>query len=318
MAKIVNVNSSQRLAYEASVFEKYGAEYVCINTTNEEEVVAAAKDAEVILFTAAKFTESTFAELPKLRLMVRYGMGYDTVDLDAARAHGVDVCNAPSYGAQAVAEHAFSLMLATNRKIPSYDAAIREGNFGKGASYPSVQVSGKTLGILGFGRIARNVAKFGLGFGMKVLTYDPYVPEDFAKSQNVEKVELDTLLREADFISVNAPLTDETYHLINAEAFAKMKPSALIVNTARGALIDEDALYDALNTRRIRAAGIDVYENYPKEVGNRFHKLDNIVLTPHMAWNTEESAVALHEEVTAEVVRFLEGKPNLNIVNRAK
>lgn len=316
---IVNVNRGKPIdsnELEAKIFAKYPTEYRAAATMNADEVVAAAGDAQVILFTAAKFTNELFDRLPNLRLMVRYGMGYDTVDLAAARAHGVDVCNAPSYGATAVAEHAFSLLMAVNRRIPSYDTAIRDGRWGQHADYLPMQMRGKTLGILGFGRIARNVAQYGQGFGMKVMAYDPFLPAEAMEKVGVQKAELDEVLSQADFLSVNAPLTDSTYHMLNAEAFAKMKPEAVLVNTSRGALIDEDALYDALATHRIRAAGIDVYENYPKEVGNRFHKLDNVILTPHVAWDTVESAVALKEEVAAEVERFLRGEPNLNIVNR--
>lgn len=316
--KIVHVNLPQRDPYETEVFTRYGAEYICCETKTADEVVAAAKDAEVILFTAAGFTNEVFDRLPKLRLLVRYGMGYDTVDLAAARAHGVDVCNAPTYGAQAVAEHAFSLLMAANRKIPAYDAAIRSGHFGTGADYFSMQLAGKTLGILGFGRIARNVASFGLGFRMQVIASDPFIPEESFRAVGVEKVDFDSLMSQSDFISINAPLTAETYHCVNADAFARMKPTALLVNTARGPLIDEDALYDALSGRKIRAAGIDVWENYPRNPGNRLFALDNIVMTPHIAWDTMESADALHKEVTDEVVRFLEGKPNLNVLNRAK
>ncbi|MCR4805816.1 MAG: C-terminal binding protein [Clostridia bacterium] len=318
MIRIVNVNSKDKAPYEAEVFARYGAEYECVSTSNAEEGIAAAKDADVILFTAAKFTSEVFDALPKLRLMVRYGMGYDTVDLAAARAHGVDVCNAPSYGAEAVSEHAWAMLMAANRKIPSYDAHIRTGEFGKSAAYRPMRMSGKTLGILGFGRIARRVAQFGKGFSMRILAYDPYLPESVFADAGVEKADLDTLLRESDYISVNAPLTKETYHILNAEAFAKMKPTAVLANTARGALIDEDALVDALEKGVIRAAAVDVYENYPKEPDSPLLVPENLVLTPHVAWDTVESYDALHREVTDEVVRFLEGKPNLNIVNRAK
>ena len=318
MIRIVNVNSGSQSPYEAEVFARYDTEYVCVSTSNADEVVAAAKDADVILFTAAKFTDEVFDRLPKLKLMVRYGMGYDTVDLKAARAHGVDVCNAPSYGAEAVAEHSWAMLMAANRKIPSYDAHIRAGEFGKSAAYKPMRMSGKTLGILGFGRIARKVAQFGLGFSMRVLAYDPYLPENVFSDAGVTRADLDTLLRESDYLSVNAPLTDETRHILNAEAFAKMKPDAVLANTSRGALIDEDALVNALEKGQIRAAAVDVYETYPKTADSPLLRPENLVLTPHIAWDTVESYDALHKEVTEEVVRFLEGQPAKNVVNRAR
>ncbi len=316
MIKIVNVNSAQRDAYEEMVFGQYDTEYICVETKTQEQLLEAAKDAEVILFASARFTDEVFNLLPRLKLLVRYGMGYDTVDLDAARAHGVDVCNAPTYGAAAVAEHSFSLLAAANRKIPSFDREIREGRFGQSTPYSSYLMGGKILGIIGFGRIARQVAKLGMGFGMQVLAYDPYLPNEIFAENGVGQVTLDELCVQADFISINAPLTKETYHLVDATAFAKMKPEAVLVNTSRGALIDDAALVEALLTGQIRAAAIDVYENYPTEPNSPLLKPENLILTPHIAWDTEESIEALHREVTEEVVRFLEGKPNRNVVNR--
>ena len=317
MISIVNVNNAHTGDYEQAVFARYGASYSCADTRTEEELVAAAKDADVVLFTSAKFTERVFNQLPKLKLMVRYGMGYDTVDLEAARAHGVDVCNAPTYGAAAVAEHSIALLVAVNRKITSCDRNIREGHFGQSADYESYLMTGKTLGIVGFGRIARQVAAFGKGLGMRVMAYDPYLPDAVFEENGARRVNLDELYADADFISVNAPLTKETYHLVDAAAFAKMKPEAVLVNTSRGALIDETALVEALLAKKIRAAGIDVYENYPTDPASPLLQPENLILTPHIAWNTVESFEALHQEVTEEVVRFLEGKPNLNVVNRA-
>lgn len=316
MISIVHVNNGQKDAYEQSIFARYDTSYTCVATHTEEELLEAARDADVILFTAAKFTDRVFDQLPKLKLMVRYGMGYDTVDLESARAHGVTVCNAPTYGAAAVAEHSFSMLVAANRKIPSYDRNIRAGQFGQSADYSSYLMTGKTLGIVGFGRIARQVAMYGKGFGMQVIAYDPYLPDAVFDECGVRRVTLEELYANAEFISVNAPLTKETYHLIDASAFAQMKPEAVLVNTARGALVDENALVEALLSKKIRAAAIDVYENYPTDPESVLLKPENLILTPHIAWNTVESYEALHREVTEEVVRFLEGKPNLNVVNR--
>ena len=151
---------------------------------------------------------------------------------------------------------------------------------------------------------------------MQVIAYDPYLPDAVFDECGVWRVTLEELYANAEFISVNAPLTKETYHLIDASAFAQMKPEAVLVNTARGALVDENALVEALLTKKIRAAAIDVYENYPTDPESVLLKPENLILTPHIAWNTVESYEALHREVTEEVVRFLEGKPNLNVVNR--
>lgn len=217
-------------------------------------MIEAAWDAEVVLFTSAKFKEEVFCALPRLRLLVRYGIGYDTVDLAAARSHRVNVCNAPSYGAIDVAEHGLALMLAANRKLCSCDRNIREGRWGQNADYPTLRMREKTLGFIGYGRIARY--------------------------------------------------------------FAASAPSAILVNASRGGLVDTDALAEALCAGRLRAAGLDVFETEPLPEDSPLLSLDNVVLTPHAAWLSTESIQTLHEEVTSEVVRFLEGKPNLNIVNR--
>jgi len=316
MIKIVNVNSGKKAPLEEQVFAQYGAEYNCVVTKTAEELIEAGQGAQVILFTAARFTAEVFDCLPELRLLVRYGIGYDTVDLAAARERNVDVCNAPSYGAVDVAEHTFTLLLSANRKIISYDANVRAGQFGGSGEYNAFRLCGKTLGLIGFGRIARHVVKFAQGFGMEVVTYDPYIETSAVEAMEARAIGFEELLRTADFVSLHTPLNDKTYHMIGTREFTLMKPSAVLINTARGALVDENALFEALKARNIRAAGIDVYENYPRELGNPFHALDNIVLTPHIAFNTVEAVEALHEEVTEEVVRFLQGKPNLNIVNR--
>lgn len=322
MKKILHVNLSlpneeaRRATEEYRAFSALGGEFSAVNARTDEELITAAQEAEVILFTSARFDAGILERLPKLRLLVRYGMGYDTVDLAAARRLGIDVCNAPSYGATAVSEHTFSLLMAANRKIPQYDAAIRSGKFGAGASYPSYSLCGKTLGMIGFGRIARRVAAFGRGFGMETAACDPYISEECMHRERTRKLDLDALLETSDFICINSLLNESTYHMLGEEAFGKMKKSAVLVNTARGALVDEDALYRALAERKIRAAGIDVYENYPTDPDNRFLKLDNIVMTPHIAWDTAESKALLKEEVIAEVCRYLRGEAALNVVNR--
>jgi len=303
-------------AYETRAFGDNGIEYRRVTTTNADEIVAAAENAPVLLFTAAKFPAELFDRLPNLKLLVRYGIGFDTVDTAAARAHGVDVCNCPTYGCYDVAEHAFSLLMSANRRIVNYDRGIREGKWGNGGDYEAHRLQGKTLGLVGFGRIARMVAQFAQGFSMQILAYDPFLPaEMFAKAGAVSAT-LDEVLTGSDFISLHAPMNAENAHLINREAFAKMKPSAVLINTARGGLVDQDALYDALASRRIRAAGIDVWDPYPNQVGDRFHALDNIVMTPHMAWNSPEAVADLVKEATEEAMRFFRGEALTHIVNR--
>ncbi len=313
----ISSNDIANFQKEKAAFEAAGAEFRMCQCKTGEEIVANCADADVLLFTPQKFDDSIFDNLPKLKMIVRYGIGYDTVDIDSARRHGVIVCNSPSYGAYDVAEHAFALLQTVNRKIVAYDSNMRDGHRGRTAAYNSYRLEGKQIGIIGYGRIGRYVAQFSTGFGMKIAAYDPYVNFETA-SPKAEPMSIDELLRTSDIVSLNTALTDETRGLMNAEKFAMMKPDAVLINTSRGGLVDEDALYDALSNRKIRAAGIDVWNDMPATADNRFCKLDNIVMTPHIAWNTIEAAEALKEEVIATVLNWIAGRPLLNDVTVAR
>ena len=303
----VNAASLKGLDQEVACFKALGAELRAVRCSTPDELEANVKDAEILLFTATKFDDEVFDRLPNLRLLVRYGIGYDTVDIGAAKRHNVIVCNSPTYGCYDVAEHAFALLQAANRKIAVYDRKMRGGNCGASAAYPCYRMAGKQMGFIGYGRIARNMANFALGFGMKLAAYDPYADAANANPP-AAAMSLEELLKTSDFVSINSVLNDQTRGMMNAERFALMKPTAILVNTSRGGLIDEDALYEALVNKTIRAAGIDVWNEMPKTADNRFCQLDNIVMTPHAAWNTVEAAQALKEEVMQTVTRYIKGE----------
>lgn len=315
--KIVNIETDRRGEHEEKVFSALGADYRCVNCGGDTGIIAReAGDADVILFTASKVNKELIDSLPKARLFVRYGVGYDNVDLEYTKSRGVKVCNSPSYGSYDIAEHAFALLMAVNRKIAAYDRGIRAGTFGKSADYKCYRLEGKTLGLIGFGRIARRMLKFSSGFGMNVLVYDPYVGEDVISLQEARKVGFEEILIDSDYISIHAPLNSETAGMFGAPEFEKMKDTAVIINTARGGLIKTGDLIEALRSRTIRGAGIDVYDDYPRSADHPLASLDNIVLTPHAAWNSVEAAYALHEEVADEVARFIRGEELRNVVNK--
>ena len=300
----VNADDPSHYARESAAFTAAGAVLRFSDSLTPDALRENAQDADVILFTATRFDEAAFSALPNLKLLVRYGIGYDNVDLEAAKRHNVIVCNCPSYGAYDVAEHAFALLQAANRKIASYDRQIRTG--GADADYPCRRLAGKQIGFVGYGRIARHMAQFAAGFGMTVAACDPYA--DVSKADPpAAPMPLEDLLRTSDYVSLNTALTEETRGLMSAERFAMMKPDAILVNTSRGGLIDDDALFDALSQGRLRAAGIDVWNTIPDST-SRFCTLDNIVMTPHMAWNTTEAAAALTEEVITTVLRWIGGE----------
>ena len=317
MRKIVVFNKmSDPLSHELEVFRSFSdVEVVKSPAVTEDELIRDAIDAEVILFSAAKLTRRVLYSLKKCKLIVRYGIGYDTVDTEAARELGIYVCNSPTYGVTDVAEHAFALMLSCTKHLPRMTDRIREGNWSFVNMGKWQRLSGKTVGFLGFGRIARAVAGFTVPFNTQNIVYDPYVSDEVIKEYNARKVSLDELLSACDYLSVHLPLSDSTYHLIGRDELARMKRSAIIINTSRGSVIDESALVDALADGVIAGAGLDVFEDESGGVDPRLVKMNNVTLTPHVAWNTEEAVHALSCEVAANVKKYLEGNRPDSVVN---
>ena len=317
MRKIVVFNKmDDPLTREMEVFSRFpDVELVKSNALTEEELIRDAKDAEVILFASAKLTRAVLTKLEKCKLIVRYGIGYDTVDTDAARECGIFVCNSPNYGVIDVAEHAFALMLACCKNLARLNDRVKCGNW----SFDDIgiwnRLTGKTIGFLGFGKIARAVCGFTKPFATRTLVYDPYVREDVLAEYGAESVTLDELLASADFLTLHLPLSESTRHTIGKDELAKMKSSAIIINTSRGPIIDESALVDALESGVISGAGLDVFEDENGGIDPRLPKMRNVVLTPHVAWNTVEAVGAIHEEVAANVAKYLSGDRPDSIVN---
>ncbi len=238
-----------------------------------------------------KFTRTVFENCPNLKMIQRAGIGVNTIDLNAATEHGVIVYNAAGYCIEELAVHATAMILANLRTLPFYDRAVRNGEWPKGEGRLPRRASNLTVGLFGLGGSGRYMAKiWHEGFGSKLIAFDPYITQEMADASHATLVNFDTLCRESDIISVHAPLTAETYHVFNAEAFDKMKPSTIIANVTRGALIDFEALTDALLQKKITAAGIDTFENEPLSANDPLLKLaDNTVLTPHSAYAAQEA-----------------------------
>ena len=316
MRKIVVFNKMHDpLTRELEVLSAFPeVELVKSDAVTEDELIRDAKDAEIILFASAKLSRSVLTKLEKCKLIVRYGIGYDTVDIEAARECGIFVCNSPNYGVVDVAEHAFSLMLACCKHLTRLNDRVRAGDFGFQDIGIWQRLSGKTVGFLGFGKIARAVCGFTKPFGTRTVVYDPYVTDE-ALAFGAERATLDELLASADFLTLHLPLSNATRHTIGKEELAKMKRSAIIINTSRGPIIDEAALVDALEDGVIAGAGLDVYEDEVNGVDPRLSKMYNVVLTPHVAWNTIEAVGALHEEVAQNVAKYRRGERPDSIVN---
>lgn len=242
---------------------------------------------------------------PSLKVISRYGAGYDRVDLEAANKKGIAVTNTPGANAQAVAELAFGLMLAVARKIPALDRAVRDG---KWIRSNGVELYGKTLGIVGFGAIGKLVARQAKGFSMHVLVYDPYVDDQVLAEYGLRRAAWEELLAQSDFISLHLPLNEQTKHLINADAISRMKTTAILINTSRGGLIDEQAAYEALAAGRLGGLGLDAFEAEPPGDSPLF-KLDQVVVTPHTGAHTEEAIANTAMMAVRNLLDVLEGRP---------
>jgi D-3-phosphoglycerate dehydrogenase len=304
---------------EREVLEPRGHELELAQCATDDEVVAAAGDAPAILNVVHYMGQELFARLPKLRVVVRGGVGYDNIDVDAATDAGVIVCNVVDYGSNEVANHAFALLLALNRSLLAADRAVREGVL---VPAPTLmphtgRIAGQTLGLVSFGTIARAVARRAAGFDLTVIASDPFVDPAEAAALGVELVELPELLERADYVSVHAPLGAATRGLIGAAELALMKPSAHLVVTSRGGVVDEAALAKALQAGTIAGAGIDVWETEPPDPSNPLLSLDNVVGSMHLAWYSEVAEVARragHAEAAADV---LDGVLPRSVVNPA-
>ena len=268
----------------------------------------------LVVRSATKVTKDVIQAATKLKVIGRAGVGLDNVDLEAATQKGIIVMNTPAGNTISTAEHTFSMILALSRNIPQANASTKKGEW-KRSKFMGVELYGKVLGIVGFGRIGSEVAKRALSFGMKILAYDPFLSAEVAESIGVEIAELKEVLQKADYITVHTPLTDETRHMISDKEFALMKKGVRIINCARGGIIDEVALVKAIKEQKVAGAAMDVFEKEPLSADDELLKLDNVVITPHLGASTEEAQVNVAIEV-AEIVRdALLGKGIRNAAN---
>lgn len=303
---------------ERSVLEGYGAVIAPIRKGTETVPALQALDPVAILVREHTVDAAAIDACPNLKVIVRYGVGVDNVDLDHARDRKIFVANVPDYGAEIeVSEHALALYLAVQRRIPSRDIEVRRGEWGIGQSAMIPSRENGILGLIGCGKIGLEAArKFrALGF-TRVIVFDPYLAQEAADLACVDMVELDQLCREADVISLHAPLTPETHHILNAERLALMKPTSIVVNVSRGGLLDEAALARALEEGRIFGAGIDVFEQEPVSPDNPLLAAPNTIVSDHTAWYSERSVVMLQRCAAREIAKVLSGEPPIHWVNK--
>ena len=296
------------------VLSQIGAELKLAADPSPESVMKVAVDADAVLVTYAKINGDMIRQMKKVRIISRFGIGVDNVDLDVATQQGIVVTKVPDYCIDEVSDHAMALLLTAVRKIPLVNDQVHAGTWKMPNVVPIHRLRGSVLGLVGFGRIPQLVAPKAKAFGIHVVAFDPYVPPEGFSTLGVERVEFAELLKVSDYVSIHSPLTPETKGLFNADVFRQMKKGSYIVNTARGPIIDEAALAAAIDSGHIAGAALDVMTNEPP-VNSPLIGKRNVIITPHTSFYSEESLVDLQTKASQEVANVLTDKPPLNPVN---
>ena len=300
---------------ERRILEKVDATIISANDGDEDELSMLASDVDGILTCWKRISDKVIRNAPRCLAIGRYGIGLDNIDVRSATQAGIVVTNVPSYCVEEVSDHAMALLLSLARKITFYDRAIKNGVYDLRSQTPLYRISGKTLGIVGFGRTAKLLYRKAAGFGLKILACAPRLSNSQLGHHEVEVVTFPELLRRSDFISIHAPLTPDTRNLFDLEAFRQMKSSAFIVNTSRGDIIDANALLKALDEGLIAGAALDVFATEPPDLSDSLILHPRTIVTPHAAFNSEESLEELQETAATQMAHVLSGKLPPFVVN---
>ena len=298
---------------EREILKEAEADLVVAETGDEDELAELAANVDGILTCWKSVTEKVIRNAPRCQSIGRYGIGLDNIDVSYATEAGIVVTNVPAYCLPEVSDHALALLMSWARKVTAFDTAIKSGSYNLKAQMPMFRLEGRTLGIAGYGKIGRTLARKAMALGLKVIVFDPYL--DLPKDGPVEQVEFDELLRRSHYISMHVPSTPETRHLFNREAFGKMNPQALVINTARGDLIDEEALLEALDAGEIAGAALDVLSQEPPDPDHPLIRHPKVLATPHAAFYSEESLLELQRTAAAQMRDVFLGKRPEYVVN---
>lgn len=318
MKLVVLEKMSLGLDVDISCYEELG-EVVYYDNTSPEQIAQRVADADIVIANKVPLNEVTIGDASKLKLICETATGYNNVDIDYCKAKGIRVTNVVGYSTPIVAQHTFAMALYLLEKLPVYDMYVKKGEYAKAPMFTCfepyfTELEGKTWGIIGLGNIGRKVAEIASAFGCHVIYYSA---SGNNHTTDYEKVDFDTLLAESDVLSLHCPLTDRTQNIMNADAFAKMKKSAILINVARGPVVDEQALYHALTTGQIAAAGLDVLTKEPIAADNPLGKIQDstrLLITPHMAWGSNEARTRCSKEVYQNIKSFLAGEKRNVIV----
>ena len=300
---------------ERNILSSIGADLIVAEDELETTFVKHAPNVDAILTNWAKVSTRVIESAIKCQVIVRYGIGLDNIDVETATGLGITVVNVPTYCLEEVSDHAMALILSLARKIPRLDQEVKKRGWDRNIGPQMYRLRGQQLGLIGFGKIAQLIVPKAQGFGLKVMAYSPTLTDERVEEFNVQRMDLEKLVTTSDFISLNCPLTPQTHHLINTHRLQSMKSTAYLINTARGDIIDNNALYEALNKGWIAGAGLDVLPEEPPSPDLNLLDLDNAIITPHAAFWSEESIYDLQVTAAEEVVRVLTSQMPLSLMN---
>ena len=299
----------KEIGVEAEILAAAGATIVATEATDTPAAEAAFPDADALMVSIQPVSAALMDKMPRCKIICRVGTGLDAIDIPAATTRGIWVTNVPDYSIDEVSAHAMAFVFALARNLFRHRELSRTGPWRYQTERPIRRMAGQTLGVLGLGRIGSASARKGLGIGLNVIACDPHLPDSHFTGLGVRRVDLDTLLRESDFLTLHVPLTPETRHILGAAALAKMRPTAFLVNTARGEVVDIDALVDAVRAGTIAGAGIDVLPFEPPPLDHPILHEESIIVTPHIGWASTESGHDVKVRGAEDVVRVLRGGP---------
>ncbi|MGI6098042.1 MAG: C-terminal binding protein [Dethiobacteria bacterium] len=306
----------ETVEYEKKVITDAGGSLIPANCKSEDDIIEVAGDAFGLLVQYAQITERIMDALKNLRVISRYGVGVDSIDIKAATERGIYVANVTDYCESEVSDHALALLMSCSRKIVAANQYVKGGQWDHTLMKPIARSSSTVVGLVGFGQIPRQLAAKLKAIGFQLLVYDPFVESKDIEKYGAQKVELEQLMVESDFVSVHAPLNEKTRGLVGAEQLNQMKSSAYLINTARGPVVDEAALIEALQSKRIAGAALDVVEQEPIDPNSPLLEMDNVILTPHMAYYSEASQVELQIKTAENVAAVIKGGIPKYLVNR--
>lgn len=295
---------------EEHLFNSYGAAFTVTQCTNDEEIITAAKEADIIINSDLPISKQVIEQLPKLKLITRYGIGVDHIDVEAANEQGVYVANVPDYSQEDVADHTLALILSSVQKIIQSNNRVKAGRWSFSDVAPLHRLRTQTVGLISYGGIARILSKKLQAIGFTVIAYDPFVQE-----ADVDIVSLEEVMASSDVVSIHAPLLESTYHLIDQTMLSFMKPNAILINAGRGSIIDENSLIEALQNGQIKGAALDVLEEEPIRENHPFLAMEQVILTPHVAFYSEEAMQELQKKTTDNVIDMLKHKTPRYAVN---